>query len=354
MQVEIWKIAGHGFHFGQHGLDQEESMVTFPSDSLFAALISVLAAWRGGEAVKELMQPFLNGRAPFVLTSTFPRAGDVRFFPAPLVLPQAFRDSPKDRRITPKKAKRIRYLSEKLFFEALQGKPPTEMYPEAKELQGGKVWISEEEFSRLPKEMCKGKESQFVKIWEIEKRPRVTLQREDNLSNIYHTGRVTFAPDCGLWFGVRWVEQGFRPLVHHLFSLLADAGLGGERSTGFGVCHQFELWDTLDWRDATGSLWVNLSRYLPKEDEMKALTYTQARYRLVQVGGWLVSPTGLGQRRKNINLIEEGAVLGALDKTIPGQIVDVQPEYSQGEKPLPHEVYRCGLAFSLPYYGGVG
>ena len=84
MQLELWQITGEGFHFGRHGLEQEESGVHFPSDSLFAALVARMVALFGSTEVEEFGKAFLNGKPYFVLSSAFPRAGDVLFFPVPL------------------------------------------------------------------------------------------------------------------------------------------------------------------------------------------------------------------------------------------------------------------------------
>ena len=81
MLLDTWTITGKGFHFGKHGLGQEETLIHLPSDSLFAALAARLAALKGSQAVAEWMQPFCDGDPPFVLSSAFPFAGKVRFFP---------------------------------------------------------------------------------------------------------------------------------------------------------------------------------------------------------------------------------------------------------------------------------
>src|SRR5262245_2044132 len=85
MRVEVWKISGpSGFHFGRHGLGQEETLANMPSDSLFAALINRLALTAGAD-VEAFMKPFKDNDPPFVLSSTFPFAGAVLFFPVPFV-----------------------------------------------------------------------------------------------------------------------------------------------------------------------------------------------------------------------------------------------------------------------------
>jgi hypothetical protein len=57
------------------------------------------------------------------------------------------------------------------------------------------------------------------------------------------------------------------------------------------------------------------------------------------------------ERRIPVRLLAEGAVLGPLDRIVPGQIVDVQPDYG-GTRPLGHAVYRSGLALAVGLEAG--
>jgi CRISPR/Cas system CSM-associated protein Csm4 (group 5 of RAMP superfamily) len=57
MQLECWNIQGASFHFGTHGLGQEQTMVTMPSDSLFGALVARLARTHGPGSDEERVIP---------------------------------------------------------------------------------------------------------------------------------------------------------------------------------------------------------------------------------------------------------------------------------------------------------
>ena len=84
MQMDIWNINGKGgFHFGRHGLGQEESHHYLNSDTLFAALVSRLAISRGPQAATDWVQPFMEESPPLVISSAFPRIRDLRFYPTP-------------------------------------------------------------------------------------------------------------------------------------------------------------------------------------------------------------------------------------------------------------------------------
>ncbi len=73
-------------HLGTRGTEAEDAGRYVPADTLFAAL---LAAWRetGGD-VEAFAAPFLGPEPdpPFLLSSAFPYAGGVRFYPVPVDL----------------------------------------------------------------------------------------------------------------------------------------------------------------------------------------------------------------------------------------------------------------------------
>ena len=345
MQIQSWSILGRSFHFGLHGMGQEKTSPTLSSDSLFAALVARLARAQNTAAVEAFCKPFLTGSPPFVLTSTFPLAGEVRFFPPPLSSrkppenPLAGKDA--------KSFKRVAYVSETLFCELLNGKMLSDLTG-TRSLQGDKLWLSADEFAGLPAELQK----ENAKVWDEEQRPRVTLDRASQASTLFFTGQVTFAESCGLWFGLRWLvkDAALQKQVENLLADLAEAGLGAERNSGLGAAKidslgEFELPDPAD-------KWTSLSRYLPKENEIGALTHPDSAYSLKSVGGWLDSAARPGQRRKMVNLLAEGSVFGALPGPVPGQVADVRPSYETDSDPLGHPVYRSGLALAVGMKAG--
>lgn len=346
MRVECWHIHGGGFHFGDHGLDQEETRVTLASDSLFSALLARLAETQGQAALQAWMAPFLAGSPPFRLSSTFPYAGKVRLFPRP----EAALRSPNETsaaKAAPrlKDLKKVAYLSEALFRRVLAGERLADLYPAALKLQGGKALIDPSEKAALPDAL---QQDEAAPIWKKETSPRVTLGRGVQNSALYFTGRVWYAPGCGLWFGLAWEAGAQARLGEQLAGLLADlaaAGLGAERSAGYGAC-QIDPAEVLDLPLAAGAPWVSLSRYLPRPEELPALQWEAAAYTVQRVGGWIASQEGRGQRRRPLNLLAEGATLGGLDGLPVGRIADVQPVYDQSA-PLGHPVYRSGLAFPV-------
>lgn len=337
MQLETWKIIGNGFHFGLHGMGQEESAVTFPSDSLFAALADRLAALEGADALQTWMERLKKDPPAFALTSAFPQIAGVRLLPRPQRVNLRSQD------LQTKDVKKVDYVSESIFKQLLGGADFGELYSGGIRLQAKKALVSQEEFAGLPKEL----RNQEINFWSVEQRPRVTIGRSTAKSNIFFTGRTSFQPQCGLWFGVRWTarQDEDAALLAYVLADLGMVGLGGERSAGFGKA-QFVDTGTLDLPDAGTGAWVSLSRYVPREDEMGALLDARAAYTLRRVGGWAYSPGVKSERRRTIHMLAEGSLLGALPREIPGQVVDVQPDYA-GTRPMGHPIWRNGMTVAV-------
>lgn len=347
MLLEIWSINGSGFHFGRHGLGQEETDIRLPSDSLFAALTSCLVRLEGASAVPGWVEAFSKDPPVAVFSSAFPRAGGVLLFPAPLRVSPAGRTGGG---IPLKTLKRVRFVSLALLRRLLAGDALADLYPSAFALQDGQVLLAAEEQGQLPEAVLADERR---RIWSVEQRPRVTVGRARHNSNLFFTGRCVFMPGCGLWFGVRWLadDPHLRDLLPRLMQELGDAGLGGDRTSGMGRA-RIEPMGDCDLPDpAPGAPWMTLSRYLPGDGEMAALLDPQAAYALESVGGWVESPAQKAERRRTLRMVSEGSVLGPLGVPAPGALADVQPDYN-GTRPLGHAVWRCGRALAVGFAPG--
>ncbi len=334
MEWQCYQIAGSSFHFGRQGLGGEVCSVSLPSDSLFAAMTANAAALMDDAEFSEWIAPFQKGEPSFFLTSAFPMAGELRFFPKPLASRRT--SAPVDSSFL-KKLKKISYLSEKLFFRMLAGESLDALLKDAEIFQGGSALVSKDELNLLPEAVRKEK-----RIWSAEKRPRVTLDRETNASMIFFTGYTQFSEGCGLWFALRGNTPDVSGTLTRIFEDLSVSGLGGNRGIGFGSCAISPV-GALDLPEAEKGPWVTLSRYIPASDEMAALADEKASYSIESVGGWLNSAGIKAERRKIVPMIAEGSVLGPCAKQAPGTLADVQPVY-KGTAPVGHPVFRSGFA----------
>ncbi len=368
-----------GLHLGTRGVNLEEAGAHLPADTLFSALV---VAWQlQGQDPGAFLAPFLDRDPPFLLTSAFPFAGRVRFYPMPVDRSRLFSPQCWDRvQEWGKAVKRIHYLSEGLLRRRLQGEYLDDLlFPQRVEddprdrapgvaLQGGTFWLTREEAEDLPDSLRREgrrprplRSLRHLAVWKEGRVPRVTVDRVSSASTIFHAGRVRFGPGCGLWFGVHWrhpearVEGAgisYRDALVRCLVLLQDNGLGGERTAGYG---QFRSSDLEGNRPPVRlpdpmvemPAWL-LSRYLPRAEELPgALDNSGAAYDLVTVRGWIQSQGGADQRRKAITLITEGSLVAWPGGSVVGGLADVRPTYQNPAGDLPHPVYRYGLALGL-------
>jgi len=360
-ELTVYRLTFRGsFHLGARGVNLEESAEHIPSDTLFAALVDAALRAPGGGA--DWLAPFQNGDPPFLLSSAFPFAGAVRFFPMPVPLDRWF--GPETLRERAKDLKGVKFLSEGLFRRMLDGERMDDwLFPKDEEadherglsLQGGTFWLTHEEVQGLPESMrvdpatrrsIPPRALRHHVVYRVHLAPRVTLDRMTSASNIFHAGRVSFAPQCGLWFGVQWRrrDSALQTLFQHALALLADDGLGGERSVGYGGFSWQEA-GTLSLPDPSdgGLMWL-LSRYHPCKGELPHALTDDARYALTAVAGWLRSYGSAAQRRQRLWLVTEGSLIRAVGPGPWGDLTDVRPRYRNPQGDFPHPVWRYGFA----------
>lgn len=356
-----------GLHVGARGVNLEESSVSVPADTLFAALLDAhhrvggnVDEWFADVPDRDIPHKVMTRDCPYRITSAFPFVRDVLFFPLP-VPAQAFLSNAllKERR---KDVKRIRFVSEGILRKMLAGETLDDwFFPEENDkadpkkgaaLQGGALWLTVDEVARLPRayHLPVGKRHALHRqpVYAEVTTPRVTVNRINATSTIFHAGRVTFAAECGLWFGLTGVAP---PEFERALRTLSEDGLGGERSAGYGAFsytppHSLPLPDP-----QPGGAALLLSRYHPRADETSALQHREAGYELAAVAGWLRSWDGAAQRRRRLWLVREGSVVYLPVDGQWGDVVDVRPTYKNPAADLPHPVWRYGLALAVgwPY-----
>ena len=367
---------------GQLGLQKTE--VYIPADTLFSALCQTWATFYGSGALQTFLNRYTENSAnlPFRLTSAFPFAGNVRFFPKPVV--NLYTGDAKD----DKKVKNVQFVSHKVFEAILNGEPPK--LSNDLLINGGKMWvdacekkqlealpISTEEFSDTqkctvdtsekeqletePKPSEKNKKENQneaeddLTVWKTDTRPRVRLDRGTHESQIWHVETLTFNKGCGLWFAVEFEDPDDvqktddKNKIHTLLWVLGDAGIGGERNAGYGL-FEFEK-KSAELDTAAGrSRFVTLAPMCPKsEDELKTLiSEKDAAYSLNPRTGWGNS-TGTPFRRKQVMMFDEGSVLTTTDRQVGRLVEDLEPD---GDDACSHPVYRYGYAWPVGIKGG--
>jgi len=346
------------FHLGERGVGVEETTDLAHSDTIFSALCWTWSLLYGEEALVGLLQRFAHGDPPFLISSSSPYAGDLRFLPKPSVPPRGF---PEERR----RLKKVRFVSSSVFARLAEGEVPQEPIL----IQDGQIWLEKGELSLLPAstldqsllanylrersqlgEMEKPTDEEYSpycrRLWSIEEKPRVAIDRLTSASEIYYFGDVTFAKACGPYFLVRFLDEdeGLRERFFGSLRLLGDEGLGGGRSAGRGL---FELMEPeeMDLPDVKSDRFVTLSLLNPKDaGELASLLDEKGiAYGLITRRGWVYSAQARNLWRKRVTMFAEGSALCGRADGYYGRLVKV---LDQGGV-VPHDVYRYGYAFPV-------
>jgi len=169
---------------------------------------------------------------------------------------------------------------------------------------------------------------------------------------------LEFAPDAGLWTVAVFAGEEARkrwagPLKSALL-LLADSGLGGRRSLGWGHSEPPEFIEgsfpemILPAAEATvesapaeprATAWWLLSLFVPAPED--AVDWHKGSYHLLTRGGRIESTARWGEPKKLLRMVAEGSVLVA-SQPLRGAAPDVAPDG------FPHPVYRAGYAVAAP------
>jgi CRISPR type III-A-associated RAMP protein Csm4 len=165
---------------------------------------------------------------------------------------------------------------------------------------------------------------------------------------------LEFAPGAGLWFAVsfageeardRWKER-----VAGAIRLLADSGIGGGRSRGWGRSEMPEIAEgplpglllrsagpQSSGHQAEQAYWL-LSPFYPSLAD--TVDWQRGNYSLMTRTGRVESTAGWGIAKKATRMVAEGSVLVASSELI-GSAPDVAPDGFE------HPVYRAGFAVAV-------
>ncbi|MCB9352685.1 MAG: type III-A CRISPR-associated RAMP protein Csm4 [Lewinellaceae bacterium] len=310
--IKIYKFHFQsGFHLDSQAYAYENSRWMIPSDTLFSAICHTYNLLYGKKALEALIN---HGNPGISLSSCFPFKGSQYFFPVPM----------KDRNLPDlgdpalhKKLAKATLMPMESFAEDLRGKLDL------------KHWaISLESHSGLYQEV---------------ERPRVTIDRITQRTNIFHFAETQYKEEAGLYFMVDYEEKTLEEKVKAALRLLGDEGIGSDSTVGKG---QFVLKEdslSLEMPDP-GEHYVSLSLYNPSAQEIVNLDASRSHYKMIVRGGW-ISAGGRNLRRRSVRMLTEGSVICYKGGKPPEGNVPIVLEDDYG---LGHPVYRYGKAFCLP------
>jgi CRISPR-associated protein Csm4 len=341
---------GVQFHLGERSLEDTSELVH--ADTIFSALANVYAL--AYDAAAEWVNHIQDGRihissAMHCLELSW-RPEPVFFVPRPPFRYGGAAAEP----TAAKRIRRIRYVSAGLLAEirsaVIPASDPEEVPVCALDLLafpviGERYACTEAELAPL-----KPGEVPQLPLTETVMLPRVQVRTPTVEDNYYHAAGFTFVPP--VLEGGRRIRGHFYVLVEHTLDpgdwerflaclrLLADEGIGGERSAGYGWFQDVELLPSpfpVAWPG--GGMNLSLAPVVPSDDEEfgRAVHYEL----FVRGGGSLGERGDARAHRRRVRMMREGALfLGP----VRGRLVDVSPELN----PRPHSLLRCGLNFPLP------
>ena len=320
-------------HFGMEGIGQESIEQTLRSDSLWGA---VLQKWF---LLFDDEPDALCCRPPFSVSSCFPLISGVRFLPLPIgaldaVIEEAAKKVETSGKPTLKDWRRVKYLAEPLFREIIAGK---------------QLRIDDIDLQQVYPMDLLDKDKPFLPIFQKqEQRPRIRTDQlnggVDEGSFFYCTDQF-FVQDSGLFFLASFDDRAAGDKFDAALRLLGDCGVGADRSTGRGgfsiTRQQFALPS-----DDTPTAWLSISLYHPtREDVKKGVLSGSSRYSLVKRSGPGGSFHVSRYRRADCWMLEEGSVL-------PFKVTGDTPCVLRKSEIIPHNIYRNGRAFCIPFQGG--
>ena len=309
MKYLIYKLEPKSpFHIGIKEGSLEETLHYIPSDTLFSAFCNVYRLIYGKEKFEQLLRKFTEKNPPFLFSSIFPCINGKPLFPLPKSVGRERLKMDEEN----KKIKKIEYVDEDIFKALLNGKT---IEIEKKNIIQDKI------LSKEIKEL----------VWKEIERPRVTIDRKTNSSEIYYFGEVVFMDK--LYFLVDLKDEKYKKEIETTLRVLGDEGIGGDRTYGRGLFSMMRV-NEIEFYENDSPWHVILSMLYPTEKDLKGL---KGYFELVARGGWVYSVDEKGKRRKFIRMFMEGSVF---NKKVVGKMVEV----AKGK----HAVYRYGYAFSLP------
>ncbi len=321
--VDLYRMSFHGpLHVSSGGYGEESVDAVIHSDTLFSALCMAASRLLGDDAVAILLDD-----ASLRITSAFPFLGDELLMPKPVGCEFAnFGDLTYAQQ---KVAKKLRFLPLEILTRFLEG---GSVSLDVDRLRGG-WWITSATAPPI-----------LVTTAEV---PRVTLDRTSGAAGIFHVAEVRFCSGAGLYALVHSDQAATRGIVRTCMRLLADEGVGADRTVGKG---QFTLSEgSLELPlEGPAPVWYLASLYAPSTAEHAAWDAAASRYELLERKGWISAPGQATQRRKRMWTLQEGSTLAfSQPLRLSGGMPDVL------DNPDGHRIVRHARPFALPMHAAL-
>jgi CRISPR-associated protein Csm4 len=337
---------GAQFHFGKIALDENTSLDDtshiLHSDTLASAFVDMGFRLLSDTAAQQVLTDFENGTVR--VSSLFWQlnlSGSrvVHFLPKPVSFetsqdpaPQAANDAKKD--TDRKDILRARFISKGVWEAGIQ---PKDWAEKCMVLQREFV-LTREEAKGLSEAVCKK-----LKLYHNVSLPKVAVHKLTRENSLYHQTNVQIArlddyglPDASVhfYFLLESSDAAARDRVCNLAHIIADEGIGGERSVGCGRLDGIEASKPFQLSPAQRTKELFCSASLVSPAGLTEFGHFLA-WKIVTRGGRPTAQDGPLQRLK---MLAEGAVL---DGKVAGATHDISAKKDR-------RYLRFGTALCLP------
>lgn len=321
-------------HIGDERLDYGSSQKYLHSDSMYAALTSILASV-GYEIPK-------NGDLGFQISSLFPFYQKTMNDKAVYFFPKLKKQGvvPAKHQEMAKQLKKIEWLDLITFNQIIKGENYLfENIDTIKENLNGNFYS----VTKLPIDgFIHSEVVPRVKV------PRYGLEGATTDAEPFYMERVFFRDSAGLFFLA--VGENL-DILEKVLEILKDQGIGTDRTIGQGF-FDFET-DTIEIDTIKSETCINLSLFCPESKEQLQKMIDDSNnhgiaYDFKKRGGWITTAPFNTFRKNSVYMFTEGSVFNHSIITSAfsmGAIVDLKPDSVNG---LNHPVFRSGKAIFIP------
>lgn len=320
-------------HIGNQQANDDVSLTTIQSDTMYAALTACLA--KMGHPIAG------DGDLGVTLSSLFPYfqkeedSTPVYFLPLPLRNKQLAFSNPSQG----KAIKKVKWVDADLYDDILSGK---KIFEEGDSLLKC-VQASYLTRQELPEDLTESRD--FIKS-EVSQCVTLKSRTGEEDAKPYYVDKILFRFQSGLYF----LAEGDTATLERALNLLASEGIGTDRNVGFGF---FEYTtDTLRLNlPSHADHQMALSMLIPESEAQlqSLLDDDDVAYDFIRRGGWITTYPYMTLRKNAVYAFTPGSVFHktAREECTPvGAIVNLVPNI--GDSTPQHPIWRCGRSLMLP------
>jgi CRISPR-associated protein Csm4 len=320
-------------HIGNERADYGTSLQTIHSDTLYAAMTSVLA--KIGRDIPS------DGDLGFTISSLYPYYQKEKGSNPVYFLPKLKSQTIPARGLqnVAKKIKKIEWLDIDFFNKQINGNELFSNNFNIELLENGKYLTSK----KIDK-----------KFLTKEVNPRVQVPRDYGVvkdAEPFYMERIYFKDFSGLYL----IADGDTSVLDIALEILQNEGIGTDRTIGNGFFEYSK--DVLELELPESDCVMNLSLFIPENQEQIDVMINKegekVAYDFQKRGGW-ITDAGLNTFRKNTVYMFSEASVFANDSSvysmkIKGKIVDLKPQLDYGHIGVKeHPIWRNGKSLFIP------